>query len=213
MKSLKINIDLFIMAITIFCIILYFFRVVIAQNFNYHFLIWNLTLALIPYKASQYIKSKDTVFFTLSFIVWLAFFPNAPYLVTDVIHAGLLMDTVPIFYNYFMLVSYALLGLLLCFRSMELTFNTLKHKFIFVTAIKFYFFTYLFSAIAIFIGRFMRWNSWDLLFNLSFIYKDFINIFADSYLLLFLLLSISSSMLFFYFCQLLYTKITSRYLN
>src|ERR1035437_3182424 len=63
-------------------------RIILFGQTNFLYLIWNLFLAWIPYIISGFfIKKEMTVGgFIPIFIVWLLFFPNAPYVLTDVWH-------------------------------------------------------------------------------------------------------------------------------
>lgn len=70
---------------------------------NYNFLIWNLFLALVPFDLALIIRylsgKKGQLLLKLGLtVVWLAFFPNAMYMVTDFSHlssigTGLMTET------------------------------------------------------------------------------------------------------------------------
>src|SRR5687767_1528490 len=76
---------------SILSIALLAFRIYSSKSSSYIFLYWNLFLAIIPYILSLLIykyyfqNAKKPVFFLLIGF-WLLFFPNAPYIVTDLIH-------------------------------------------------------------------------------------------------------------------------------
>ena len=66
-----------------------FVRIAYSNNIRYIFLVWNLFLACIPYWISLSLNKlilKSKVVQLLFFITWLVFFPNALYVVTDLIH-------------------------------------------------------------------------------------------------------------------------------
>ena len=88
------------------------------RSVTYLFLIWNLFLAWIPYFISMtlnYLPKKWMAVPCLT--IWLVFLPNAPYLVTDLLHVGY-HPPVPIWYDTILLFSFAWTGLLLGFLSL-----------------------------------------------------------------------------------------------
>ena len=94
--------------------------------------------------------------------VWLLFFPNAPYILTDLFHlhqrAG-----VPVWFDLILILSYAWTGLwagMISLRTIqeELIQKTFK-KGSFLVIITLLFIT----GFGIYLGRFLRFNSWDLI--------------------------------------------------
>ena len=132
------------------------------------FLIWNLFLAWIPYWLALTLDlftrlrpqaSAWSIGFLLA--LWLLFFPNAPYIITDLLH---LKDRVivPHWYDTLMLVSFVWTGLLLGYSSLfevqrflESRFKTWIAWFLTILAIWL-------GAFGVYMGRFQRWNSWDI---------------------------------------------------
>jgi uncharacterized membrane protein len=97
-------------------------------------------------------------------VLWLAVFPNAPYLLTDFIHLrnG---ATIPIWYNILMFFAAAWAGLIAAFYSLsqieELLLKYFKKPVVWcIVSI-----SLIFTGFGIYIGRFLRWNSWDLFVN------------------------------------------------
>src|SRR3954447_717259 len=89
----------------------------------YRFLVWNLFLAWVPfafalgaYMAAR--RGRGPLVVVLG-VLWLLFFPNAPYLLTDFIHLSE-SPTAPLWYDALMLASFAWTGLLLGFASLYL---------------------------------------------------------------------------------------------
>ena len=149
--------------------ILILFRIILSDSIDFAYLIWNIFLALIPFIISSVFlvfkdKIKDTRYlflFILGSIIWLIFFPNTFYLVTDLIHLGE-GGFVPIWYDGLMLLSIAWLGIILGFYSLfqieELflnKFNTIISR---ITTTCLIFLT----SFGVYLGRFIRLNSWDL---------------------------------------------------
>jgi len=127
------------------------------------YLVWNLFLAWIPYIISVYCIKKDTpvVYFTPLLFLWLLFFPNAPYLVTDILHVSLSLPPL-LWYDSLLLFFFGWIGLLLGLLSLSYIHQYLRthlnywYSEIFILAICFV------SSCGIYLGRFERWNSWDL---------------------------------------------------
>ena len=82
---------------------------------------WNLFLAFVPWLLSSFLyfhKIKKNLLCALIIFVWMLFFPNAPYVLTDLLH--LRKDlSVPVWYDFIMLLSYAFTGLLYAFVSLN----------------------------------------------------------------------------------------------
>jgi uncharacterized membrane protein len=99
-------------------------------------------------------------FFIIFFIIWILFLPNAPYVMTDFIHLGKIR-AVPVMFDIFVLFSSAYVSLLMGLYSLSHMENILLLKFskkivnIFIPII------ILFASFGIYLGRFLRFNSWD----------------------------------------------------
>ena len=92
----------------------------------------------------------------------MIFFPNAPYLMTDFLH---LEDRppIPLWYDILLIVSFAWSGLFLAIGSLR-TMQLLIKKYLGrVTGWLFVIVAMGLSGLGIYLGRFERWNSWDLI--------------------------------------------------
>lgn len=144
------------------------------------YLIWNLFLAWIPYVISLYFIKKETsikIFIPL-FIFWLLFFPNAPYLVTDVMHIVSSPETL-IWYDSLLFFFFGWIGLLLGMISLFHIHQYLKDNFNYLISEIIIFTICLVSSFGVYLGRFERWNSWDLFLNPFSVVKQLFNILAD----------------------------------
>lgn len=151
----------------IICTSLSVFRILNTGTFHYFFLNWNLFLAILPWVFSTAIllvpklnKNKYVTIFSI--LVWLLFFPNAPYILTDLFHLKL-KTSVPLWYDLILILSFAWVALIIGFLSLldiEKIFNSQFHfaypKMLSVLLL-------FLSSFGIYIGRFLRWNSWDIL--------------------------------------------------
>jgi uncharacterized membrane protein len=146
---------------------LIFIRVIYSGRFSFIFLVWNLFLAWVPFIISSSFKSvvkieKYKQFFIFS--VWLLFFPNALYLVTDLIHLDL-ETTVPKWFDAILLFTSCIIGLMMAFISLIRVEKYLSYHFshkIVNAQIAFILFL---ASFGVYLGRFLRWNSWDIISN------------------------------------------------
>jgi len=145
-------------------------RVYRGQTITYVFLLWNLFLAWIPYLSSVWADHlhwrhpRRWWYLVVPSTLWLAFFPNAPYIVTDFWHLQE-RAPIPMWYDIGMLSAFALTGLFLAVFSLR-TMQELIRQYVGTIA------SWLFVAavlglggLGIYLGRFLRWNSWDLLLH------------------------------------------------
>jgi len=128
-------------------------------------LIWNMILALIAYDAAvlTMISKKQKWLYPLLLVVWLAFYPNTFYMLTDLVHMTWVGDTLwnPVSMRLFMAFVPSILFGVYC--GIE-SWNILRERWkwtwwldmLVVAGL-----SYL-SSLAIYIGRYDRLNSWDL---------------------------------------------------
>ncbi len=140
------------------------FRIFYTGSFQHLFMSWNIFLAWIPYALSGYfteVQKKAIWKQMFLFCSWLLFFPNALYIVTDLIHIEENKD-IPVWYDAVLLFASSFLGIILAFVSLRKTESFLIHHFskrtvaILIPAIIFI------SSFGVYLGRFERWNSWDV---------------------------------------------------
>jgi uncharacterized membrane protein len=97
-------------------------------------------------------------------LLWLLFFPNALYLVTDFIHLGR-VGGVSIWYDLIMFLCFALAGLLLGLNSLFLMQTVVDERAGRLAGWLFVLVTVGLAGYGIYLGRFLRWNSWDVFTN------------------------------------------------
>ena len=131
-------------------------------------LVWNLFLAWIPFVLSYlaYALSwkKWLLYFALPFtaFLWLIFFPNAPYILTDLQHLARGATTAPLWYDVIVMVWFSWTGLLLGLVSLYLMHNIVHRTFGRLLGWVFVFIVSGLSSFGVYLGRFVRFNSWDL---------------------------------------------------
>ncbi|MGD8627350.1 MAG: DUF1361 domain-containing protein [Anaerolineae bacterium] len=145
-------------------------RVYRSQQITHSGLVWNLILAWVPYLASLWAWHLHQRYPRRWWLLlppaglWLAFFPNAPYIVTDFWH---LHDApaVPLWYDVGLLALFSLAGLFLGLLSLQVMHRLVRDYVGGLLAWLFALTVLGLGALGVYLGRFLRWNSWDLLLN------------------------------------------------
>ena len=153
------------------CVALVVARVGYTGELTHIFLTWNLFLAWIPFicaLAARGWYERESRFGALMIVpcaaVWLIFFPNALYLVTDLIHLQPSGETL-VWYDLVLLQSFALTGLLLGLVSLYLMQDMVSRSFGPAAGWLFVFVALGLGGFGVYLGRFQHWNSWDILYN------------------------------------------------
>lgn len=140
------------------------------QDATYSYLIWNLFLAWLPllFSIRLVVVLRDKLWSSwealgLS-ILWILFLPNSFYMISDFIHIQELQHT-DIVADALMFTSFIFTGVVLGFSSLYLIHLQLKKRFSPNISAFWIALTLLASSVAIYIGRDLRWNSWDVLTN------------------------------------------------
>jgi uncharacterized membrane protein len=134
---------------------------------SYIFLLWNLFLAWVPFRLSllfKKIKRKQPWKQILVFALWLLFFPNALYIVTDLIHLDN-ASTVPVWFDAILIFTSSVTGLLFAFASLHKAEVFLKQRMNMALVKNFAPISLFAGSFGVYIGRFLRWNSWDVVTN------------------------------------------------
>lgn len=151
-------------------------RVKITHDIYLLFLIWNLILGYIPYFLSSQIKITvpGTFKFYLLFFGWLLFLPNSFYLLTDFVHLHHNSDLQYLF-DALLLTCFSLAGfyagissMLHIHRLLEMKYSSQKSKRLIITL------CYL-SSFGVYLGRILRFNSWDILSNPVDLFSNILN--------------------------------------
>lgn len=161
LSSLKVEITIAHL-MCLFSVSLLIYRVAITERVIFLFLIWNLFLAWIPFVLAVLIKrnKENRILVAIFLIGFIAFLPNSSYIVTDLIHITSSPEKL-VWFDLIMITAFALAGLMLYFSSIKIllrSFNLDTAKYYLC-----YFLIILISSYGVFIGRFLRFNSWDIL--------------------------------------------------
>ena len=133
----------------------------------YRFLLGNLFLAFVPLFLSTGLRIADQlqlnrIIKTVIFSLWLLFLPNAPYILTDILHLTR-ANQAPAWYDLALLLSCAGTGLLMGYLSLIDVQGIVERNFNPIVGWLFAVVTLVLSGFGIYLGRFLRWNSWDVL--------------------------------------------------
>ena len=155
----------FLGLLCLFCHCLTVYRMHHTQTSAFLFLSWNLFLAFVPWALSTLLVlipklQQSNWILSIFLVVWMVFFPNAPYILTDLIHLYIHPD-VPTWFELLYILSYGWAGLLFGFLSLWDMESILQKRLnLFWTTASVMLYMYL-ASFGISIGRFLRWNSWD----------------------------------------------------
>ena len=158
------------------CAVMLLARVIYSHSLTYSFLAWNLFLAALPLAmgtcfAWSYARRLPVLLQAGFFTLWLAFFPNAPYILTDFIHLRERLP-VPLWFDIALLASFAGTGLFFGYASLAELEAVIAQKFSTLAGWALALGVLLLSGFGIYLGRFLRWNSWDALANPFGLFAD-----------------------------------------
>ena len=153
-------------------------RVLMTGRGIFLFLVWNLFLAVIPFAISTMLGTARGPLRARLLVpvgaAWLLFFPNAPYILTDLFHlerrAG-----VPLWYDLALILSCAWNGLMLAYASLADMQRLVQQRLGTGAGWAFATLALLLSSFGIYLGRYLRFNSWDVLANPLTLFFDIVN--------------------------------------
>ncbi|MDX2001343.1 MAG: DUF1361 domain-containing protein [Chitinophagales bacterium] len=159
-------VELLILAVSMaFSVLLSMVRVYFSHSIMYFFLNWNLLLAFIPYVVALMLPdtSASSKRYGLVLLgVWLLFFPNTFYIITDLFHLRH-VRSVPLWFDTLLIVSYAWNGIVLgclSLRRVQVYLRIVYGELLaFMGTIAFL----MLASFGIYLGRYQRWNSWDII--------------------------------------------------
>ncbi|SPE52255.1 conserved membrane hypothetical protein [Verrucomicrobia bacterium] len=169
------------------CVALVGARIAWTGNLRAGFLIWNLFLAWLPLifalLACDHFEEPAgrNWRFGCFAAAWLFFFPNAPYIFTDLIHLTTRLYT-HFWMDLMLILLCALTGLVLGFVSLYLMQSVVSRMFgrlaswLFIAAVAGL------SGVGVYLGRFLRFNSWDVLIRPVAVSRGIGNLVADTQL-------------------------------
>jgi uncharacterized membrane protein len=153
---------------SVLCISLLSMRIIRTERQTHLYLVWNLFLAWLPlisaivsYNLHHSSRKLSWLLVVLCAGLWLVFLPNAPYLITDFVHLQPGRDFI-YWYDLIMFFAFAWTGIFSGLISLYLmqeivariAGQALSWAFVLIVSIL--------SGFGIYVGRFLRWNTWDI---------------------------------------------------
>ena len=172
-----------IIILTAFSVALNFIYLFWSDSIFSLYILWNIILAFVPFLLSFYLLKyrkdggKKLFIYIIGLFLWLLFFPNAPYMVTDIIHIGESIG-VPRWFDAITLFTSVWAGVLLGIYSLshieELLLTKYSKRFsCFLLALVAFF-----ASFGIYLGRFFRYNSWDIVAHPGKLFFDTFKVFS-----------------------------------
>ncbi|MEP7373500.1 MAG: DUF1361 domain-containing protein [Chitinophagaceae bacterium] len=151
-------------------------RIIVTGYPTYLFLVWNLFLAFVPYAITQWLWTNSWVAenklkLAALLLCWLLFIPNSFYIITDLFHLDE-FGSAPKWFDLLLIFSFAWNGLLLGIISvrkieMVLSIITGRSFSLFIVFVVMWL-----NAFGIYIGRYLRFNSWDIVMQPFSLFKE-----------------------------------------
>ena len=143
-------------------------RILLTQTLTYPFFVWNLVLAIIPLLLSNRLlkQQKLGISSTIIILLWLFFYPNAPYIITDFFHY---VERPPVPYWFDLLICISavwnglIIGLISLIQVEQFLSKHLKPKLVKTIVLS----SFILCGYGIYIGRFLRFNSWNIITDID----------------------------------------------
>ncbi|RXG29937.1 DUF1361 domain-containing protein [Leeuwenhoekiella marinoflava] len=151
------------------CFLLLVFRIKTTHDTFGLFLVWNLFLAFIPLGIVWFMQFNKKLFLNpikkiLTLVLWLLFLPNAPYVLTDLIHLSY-SPSQWFIYDAMVILAFAGISLYFGFQSIlelrRLLKNKINKKLLNIATLS----ILVLCGFGVYLGRVVRFNSWDLVTN------------------------------------------------
>lgn len=158
---------------------LFMLRLIGADNFRYWFMLWNLLLAWVAPLIAWWLvrRLRKTKWRTwqniLLTIIWLGFLPNSFYMVSDLIHVHQTGE-ISIYFDAVLFASFIFNGFIAGYLGTFLLHREALRRLAPLRAHALVVAVFALCGYAIYLGRVLRWNTWDailqpaaLLFDVS----------------------------------------------
>jgi len=157
-----------------FTLLLIIIRIISTHTLVFIFIPWNIFLAVLPlYFSYNAVKATNNKVMYLCIVLWLLFFPNAMYIVTDLFHLRE-RRLAPLWYDLLILFSAAMNGVTMGFVSLYNIEKWLKLKVQPKYIVTIIFSIFLLCGYGIYLGRYLRWNSWDVVAQPLSLFADIV---------------------------------------
>jgi len=175
---LRTAIDRLMVLSVLFSISLVIATYIYTGHLLFFFLIWNMFLACIPYGISLWLLQRpdwieNRKLFIPALLLWIAFIPNTFYILTDLFHLGS-FPQLPSWFELILILSFAWNGMLLGILSVGHMEKILRLEAGDKTTIFFVYPIMFLNALGVYIGRYLRFNSWDIITNPFQLFRDIV---------------------------------------
>lgn len=166
-------------ALFLLCAALLILRILVTQKLFFSFLVWNLVLATIPLLIAIYLERRSIlgikkIRLLVLAVIWLLFLPNSFYIITDLkhlVHSGrqlILLDVI-------LVSSFAVSGAIMGFHAIYIMRKVALYFYPRLPGKLLVFCTLFLCGFGVYLGRELRWNSWDILFNPTDLIADILD--------------------------------------
>ena len=157
-------------AASLFCLLLVRWRFLAQPDTysTYAFLIQNLLLAWIPLVIAMIVEGLTLprklahAVLPVLVILWLLFFPNAPYLLTNFQHLRLYNDDPKLWLDVILVIWFVFTGFLVGLVSLHLMHRLVQRRLGRIAGWAFIAIASILSGAGIFAGKFLRLRSWEV---------------------------------------------------
>jgi uncharacterized membrane protein len=183
LRSPHLHLFLFVVCAFVACGALLSGRILLTRSGNYLFLPFNLVLATFPLLFSTLFTRADRVGARTCFAgLWLLFFPNAPYIITDLMHLTKIggANGAPLWFDILLVTAYAGAGLVFGYISLLQVQSSIETNFPRLgwgVAVLSCFL----AGFGIYLGRFLRWHSVHLFIDPVPLLRDVVDRFANPF--------------------------------
>jgi len=149
-----------------FCLALLTIRILRTGNFTFLFLVWNLFLAWLPYYFISNYRKIDSSFYRLFIAgITILFLPNAPYIMTDLFHLDKHFKA-PMWLDLVLILGFAFSGMVFFILTVNQLLAIIR-SYHFSAAQEFAVKLLIMASCGygIYLGRYLRFNSWDIIAN------------------------------------------------
>jgi len=181
----RLNLSQWLFIASLFSLSLLAIGMIKTGRLSYGFLPWNLFLAFVPYFISEWLGRHPPILTSrirlLSLVfIWILFMPNSFYILTDLFHLNN-MNRGDSWFDLTLILSFAWNGILfgiLSIYKMEMLLKKAKGNFVsgFIICVVMWL-----NAFGIYIGRFLRFNSWDIFVNPFSLISEIVDIVFNPY--------------------------------
>lgn len=161
--------DSVLILLSILSIVLVLLRIKLTHSYYLLFLLWNLFLAILPYSISLLVCNDYKLKFEISknlilLLTWFLFLPNSFYLITDFVHLHH-TSILQFSYDFILLSVFTIIGFYTGLKSIFRINKMILMQYSTKISNTFLITTSYLSAYGIYLGRVLRFNSWDVINN------------------------------------------------